>query len=232
MRSMKKVASVRVIIQALFFVVVMPFLPLMISGQWNWWAGWAYGILGFLSFVISRVLAARKNPDLIAERAKFMQHEDAQSWDKLIIPVIGLMGVVIAVIAGLDRLYHWTVNFSLWVNLSGLFLLIIGYAFSSSALIVNRFFSGMVRLQADRGQQVISTGPYRIVRHPGYAGGILAYLATPILLNSIWILIPIFLTIALFVVRTFLEDRFLQENLAGYQEYAERIKFRLIPGIW
>jgi len=232
MQSTKKIASVRVLIQALFFVVVMPFLPLLISGQWNWWAGWAYGILGFLSFVISRVLAARKNPDLIAERAKFMQHEDAQSWDKLIIPVIGLMGVVIAVIAGLDRLYHWTVNFSLWVNLSGLFLLIIGYAFSSSALIVNRFFSGMVRLQTDRGQQVISTGPYRIVRHPGYAGGILAYLATPILLNSIWILIPIFLTIALFVVRTFLEDRFLQENLAGYQEYAERIKFRLIPGIW
>jgi len=232
MQSTKKIASVRVLIQALFFVVVMPFLPLLISGQWNWWAGWAYGILGFLSFVISRVLAARKNPDLIAERAKFMQHEDAQSWDKLIIPVIGLMGVVIAVIAGLDRLYHWTVNFGLWVNLSGLFLLIIGYVFSSYALIVNRFFSGMVRLQTDRGQQVISTGPYRIVRHPGYAGGILAYLATPILLNSIWILIPIFLTIALFVVRTFLEDRFLQENLAGYREYAERVKFRLIPGIW
>jgi protein-S-isoprenylcysteine O-methyltransferase Ste14 len=232
MKSPKKVASSQVIIQALFFVLVVPFLPLMISGQWNWWEGWAYGILGFVSFVISRGLAARKNPDLIAERAKFMQHEDTQSWDKKIIPMVGLLGVVNVVIAGLDHLLGWTSSFSLWLRVLGLILLVLGYAFSSYALIVNRFFSGMVRLQKDRGHQIVSDGPYRWVRHPGYAGGLLAYLATPLLLTSIWLLIPILLTVGLFVLRTSLEDRFLQENLAGYEEYTGSVRFKLIPGVW
>ncbi|MBE0685981.1 MAG: isoprenylcysteine carboxylmethyltransferase family protein [Anaerolineaceae bacterium] len=232
MQSPKKVVSFRVIIQALFFVLVMPFLPLLISGQWNWWEGWAYGILGFISFVISRVLAAKQNPDLIAERAKFMQHEDAQSWDKKIIPLLGLVGIVSVVIAGLDRLFSWTPIFSVWVRILGLLLLVAGYTLASYALVVNRYFSGMVRLQTDRGQHVIMHGPYRWVRHPGYAGGLLAYLATPLLLNSIWLLIPILLTVALYVLRTSLEDRFLQENLTGYREYAKLIRFRLLPGIW
>ncbi len=210
----------------------MPFLPLLISGQWNWWEGWAYGILGFVSFVISRVLAAKQNPDLIAERAKFMQHEDAQSWDKKIIPVLGLVGIVSVVIAGLDRLFNWTQIYDPWVRVLGLLLLVVGYTLASYALIINRFFSGMVRLQTDRGQHVISHGPYRWMRHPGYAGGLLAYLSTPLLLNSIWLLIPILLTVGLYVLRTFLEDRFLQENLEGYQEYAKKVKYRLIPGIW
>ncbi|MBW6473243.1 MAG: isoprenylcysteine carboxylmethyltransferase family protein [Anaerolineaceae bacterium] len=232
MQSPKKVVSFRVIIQALFFVLVMPFLPLMISGQWNWWEGWAYGILGFVSFVISRLLAAKHEPDLIAERAKFMQHEDAQAWDKKIIPLLGLVGIVTAVISGLDRLFNWTPIFDLWVSVLGLILLVVGYTISSYALIVNRFFSGMVRLQTDRGQHVISEGPYRWVRHPGYAGGLLAYLATPLLLNSIWLLIPILLTVGLYVMRTSLEDRFLQKNLEGYREYAKKVQYRLVPGIW
>lgn len=232
MNSKKKVVSARVIIQALFFVLVMPFLPLLISGQWNWWEGWTYGLLGFFSFTISRALAAKQNPDLIAERAKFMQHEDAQSWDKKIIPVLGLVGILSVVMAGLDRLFSWTPIFSVWVRVLGLLLLVVGYTIASYALIVNRFFSGMVRLQTDRGQHVISHGPYHWVRHPGYAGGLLAYLASPLLLNSIWLSIPILLTVGLYVLRTSLEDRFLQENLEGYREYVKKVKYRLVPGIW
>jgi protein-S-isoprenylcysteine O-methyltransferase Ste14 len=232
MKPTKKVATVRVIIQALLFVLVLPFLPLIISGQWNWWEGWAYGVLGFVSFVISRVLAARINPDLLAERAKFLKHEDAQPWDRKILLVLAVLSILTAVVAGLDRLFGWTPIFSVWVRILGLLLLLVGYTIASYALIANRFFSGMVRLQTDRGQYVISHGPYRWVRHPGYAGGLLAYLATPLLLNSIWLLIPILLTIALYVLRTFLEDRFLQENLEGYREYAKKVKYRLFPGIW
>lgn len=232
MQSTKKVASVRVIIQALFFVLVMPFLPLLISGQWNWWEGWLYGVLGFVSFVISRILAARKNPDLISERAKFLNHQDAQPWDRKILFVLALLGILTAVVAGLDRLFNWTPVFNLWVRILGLILLIVGYDISSYALIVNRFFSGTVRLQTDRDQHVITKGPYCWVRHPGYAGGLLAYLATPMLLNSIWLFIPILITVGLYVLRTSLEDRFLQENLDGYQEYAKHVRFRLLPGIW
>jgi protein-S-isoprenylcysteine O-methyltransferase Ste14 len=96
----------------------------------------------------------------------------------------------------------------------------------------NRFFSGTVRLQPERGQRVVSSGPYRWIRHPGYAGGLLVYLATPIFLDSIWACLPAILLTALLVLRTALEDRFLQDELAGYREYAGRVRYRLVPGVW
>jgi protein-S-isoprenylcysteine O-methyltransferase Ste14 len=90
----------------------------------------------------------------------------------------------------------------------------------------------MVRIQTDRGHQVVSSGPYRWIRHPGYAGGLLAYLATPFFLDSAWAFLPMaFLTIAL-VIRTELEDRTLQDQLAGYRDYVKQVRYRLLPGIW
>ena len=99
-------------------------------------------------------------------------------------------------------------------------------------MIENRFFFGMVRIQTDRGHEVVSSGPYRWLRHPGYAGGLLTYLATPFFLDSIWAFLPVlFLTVAL-VIRTRLEDRTLQNELEGYREYAGRVRYRLLPGVW
>jgi protein-S-isoprenylcysteine O-methyltransferase Ste14 len=90
----------------------------------------------------------------------------------------------------------------------------------------------MVRIQTERGHQVVSTGPYRWMRHPGYAGALLAYLATPFFLDSQWAILPaIFISIVL-VIRTSLEDRTLQEELPGYREYAGRVHYRLLPGVW
>lgn len=232
MEKTDKVFSFRVIAPAFFFIVIMPSLPILISGQWDWWEGWVYVILGVISFVISRYIAAKRTPDILGERAKFMRQEDAQLWDKKIIPLVGLIGIISVIVVGLDRLYSWTPIFNLWIRLLGLLLLVAGYTLSSYALVTNNFFSGMVRLQTDRGQYVISEGPYRWVRHPGYAGGILAYLATPLLFNSVWAFIPIIVSIGLYMLRTNLEDRFLQENLQGYAEYAERVKSRIIPGLW
>lgn len=232
MESKAKVLSVRVILQVVFFVVLLPFIPLLIARDWGWWEGWAYGVLGLGSFVVSRYLAAQKSPGILAERSKFMQHGNAQNWDRKILSLAGVLGILIAVIAGLDKLGAWTAPFNLMWRIAGLVMIFFGYLFSSYALIENRFFSGMVRLQSDRGHFVIDSGPYRWVRHPGYAGGLLAYLATPLLLNSIWLLIPILLNVALYVLRTSLEDRFLQENLEGYREYAKKVKYRLFPGIW
>jgi len=232
MEKTEKVFSFRVIAPAFFFIVIMPSLPILISRQWNWWEGWAYVILGVVSFVISRYLAAKQNPDIISERTKLMRQEDAQPWDKRIIPLVGVIGIISVIVVGLDRLFSWTPIFDLWIRLLGLLLLTLGYILSSYALVVNRFFSGMVRLQTDRGQHVISEGPYRWVRHPGYAGGLLSYLATPLLLNSFWAAIPILIAIGLYFLRTSLEDRFLQENLEGYHAYAEKVRYRLIPAIW
>jgi protein-S-isoprenylcysteine O-methyltransferase Ste14 len=103
---------------------------------------------------------------------------------------------------------------------------------SSYALIENTFFSGMVRIQTDRGHRVISSGPYRWLRHPGYAGALLAYLATPFLLDSVWTLLPVVFLTAVLVIRTRLEDQTLQAELDGYRDYARRVRYRLLPGVW
>jgi protein-S-isoprenylcysteine O-methyltransferase Ste14 len=221
-----------VITQVFFFVVLIPMLPLLISGEWDWWEAWVYAVIYILGFVISRILAARRNPDLIAERARIMQHEDIKSWDKLLAPLLGIGGVLVLVVAGLDARFGWSPPFSLLAKLIALIILLAGYTLGSYALVENRFFSGVVRLQTDRGQQVVSSGPYRWMRHPGYAGGLLAYLATPVFLDSVWAFLPaLFITVVL-VIRTALEDRTLQDELPGYADYARRVRYRLLPGVW
>jgi protein-S-isoprenylcysteine O-methyltransferase Ste14 len=111
-------------------------------------------------------------------------------------------------------------------------VILAGYAWGSYALIENRFFSGVVRIQTDRGHHVITGGPYAWMRHPGYAAALLTYLATPFFLDSIWTFIPaIFLTVVL-VIRTSLEDKTLQAELPGYRDYAGRVRYRLLPGVW
>lgn len=222
----------RVLILSFLFVVVAPFLPLLISWQWDWWQAWVYAIVSIAGFAISRALAARRNPGLLAERARFLRHEDAKPWDKKLAPLVGLGGALVPLVAGLDARFGWSAGFSLPIELAALAVLLAGHALASYALIENAYFSGMVRIQTDRGQHVVSSGPYRWVRHPGYAGALLAYLATPLLLDSTWALLPaIFLTVVL-IVRTRLEDRTLQAELPGYRDYAQRVRYRLLPGVW
>jgi protein-S-isoprenylcysteine O-methyltransferase Ste14 len=232
MNNQPKTFSPPVIVRLLFLVVVIPFLPLLISWHWDWWEAWVYALIGILGFAVSRVLAARRHPDLLAERARFLQHENPASWDRLLAPLVGLGGGLIPLVAGLDALFDWSPTFSLPAKILSLVILLAGYALSSYALIENRFFSGMVRIQTDRGHQVVSSGPYRWIRHPGYAGGLLAYLATPFFLDAAWAFLPVaFLTIAL-VIRTELEDRTLQDQLEGYRDYVKRVRYRLLPGVW
>ncbi len=230
----------RAIVQMVIVVVLAPFIPLIISGQWDWWQAWAYAVVSILAFVISRLFVRRKHPDLITERARFMDAKDTKSWDKVLAPLVGLGSVFILVVAGLDKYYGWTSasnlsltpSASLTVNLIALAGLILGYGFSSWALIENRFFSGTVRIQTERGHHVVSTGPYRIVRHPGYAGGLFGYLFIPLLFDSLWAWLPTILLAVVLVVRTALEDKTLQAELPGYREFARKTKYRLIPGIW
>ena len=232
MENQSKTISPRAILLMLFFIVVIPFLPLLISRDWDWWEAWVYAIIGILGFAISRVLAARRHPDLLAERARFLQHENAKPWDKLLSPLVGLGGGLIPLVAGLDALFDWSPPFSLPVKILALVIILAGYALGSYALIENRFFSGMVRIQTDRGHQVVSSGPYRWIRHPGYTGALLTYLATPLFLDSRWAFLPvIFITIVL-VIRTSLEDKILQDELQDYSDYARRVRYRLLPGVW
>ena len=228
----KKVVTAKVIILMLFFIVIIPFLPLLISQRWNWWEAWVYFIISVLGFAISRLLARKRNPGLLTERARFLQHDDAKPWDKILSPLVGIGGGLIPLVAALDAAFNWTPLFSVSVKIAGLILLIAGYVLASYALIENCFFSGMVRIQTDRGHKVVSSGPYRWMRHPGYAGGLISYLGTPLLLDSFWAFLPVIFLAIVLVIRTRLEDETLQNELEGYREYAQRVKFRLIPWIW
>jgi len=161
-----------------------------------------------------------------------MEAKDTKPWDKILAPLLGIGSILVLLVAGLDRSYGWSSPFSLIVNILALTGIVIGYAFSSWALVANRFFSGTVRIQTERGHHVVSSGPYRLIRHPGYAGGLLGYVLIPVLLDSLWAFIPAGLLAAVMVVRTALEDRTLQAELPGYAAYAQKTRCRLIPGVW
>ena len=148
-------------------------------------------------------------------------------------PLVALVGPFAGLlVAGLDKRFGWSPEIPLGIQIAALALVILGYLLSIWAMVVNRFFSAVVRIQTERGHTVITTGPYSYVRHPGYDGGIVCNLAGAIALSSLWALIPGALVVLLTVVRTALEDRTLQEELVGYKEYAKRVRYRLLPGIW
>src|SRR5262249_22901599 len=142
----------------------------------------------------------------------------------------GLM-LLTMLVAARDVRFGWT-RLPLPLHVAGLAATVLGYAIFLWAMASNAFFAGGVRVQHEREHAVVTRGPYRRVRHPGYAGTIAAQLGTPLLLGSLWAFIPAFLLVLLFVVRTRFEDRTLAEELPGYDAYARRTRFRLLPGIW
>lgn len=232
MATQTKLMTSRTVIRLVFILILFPMTPMIISGAWNWWEAWAYLVINVLGFIVSRVLAARRNPDIIAERARSMELQGAKSWDRLLAPMLALGYLLILLVAGFDKAFGWTSPFTLNTKLIALFVIVLGIVFSSWALIENKFFSGVVRIQTDRGQLVVTTGPYRFVRHPGYAGGLWTYLAMPLLFDSLWAFIPTVLLVAVLILRTSLEDRTLQAELSGYKEYTQQTRYRLFPGIW
>lgn len=232
MTSQTKLMTPKIIVRLAIVLLVVPLAPMIISGVWDWWEAWAYAGINILGFVISRALAARRNPDIITERARSMELQDAKPWDKILSPMLAFGAFLILIVAGADKGFGWSATFSFNARIVSLFVIVLGYVVGSWALIVNRFFSGVVRIQTDRGHHVVTTGPYRFVRHPGYAGALWTYIAMPILFDSLWAFIPTVLLIGVLVLRTSLEDRTLQAELPGYAEYAQRTRYRLLPGIW
>jgi protein-S-isoprenylcysteine O-methyltransferase Ste14 len=169
-------------------------------------------------------------PELIAERGQIK--EDTKSWDKvlgilLITPTLGTL-----IVAGLDKRCGWSPPLAVVVHLVALIFYALAQGLFTWAMASNKFFSGTVRIQKERGHTVASGGPYRYVRHPGYVGYIASWIATSLALGSLWALIPAGLVMGLMVVRTALEDKTLQAELDGYRDYAARVRYRLLPGVW
>jgi protein-S-isoprenylcysteine O-methyltransferase Ste14 len=172
----------------------------------------------------------RKSPETVAERGRPME---TKGWDKL---VGGLWSLAqffaLPLVAGLDVRFGWTRNLSPAWNVAGAVIVALGLGLAGWAMISNAFFSTAVRIQDDRGQKVCRAGPYRFVRHPGYVGFTLQSFGTAVLLGSLWALVPGTAAAALMILRTYLEDRFLQAELPGYRDYAQEVRCRLVPGVW
>jgi protein-S-isoprenylcysteine O-methyltransferase Ste14 len=210
-------------------VALPPILFLSFAGRWDLWYGWAYA--GILAIVFSFNLLSLyfKNPDLLKERMK--PPSGLAYWTGPIIPAVALL--LQPSIAGLDNRLHWSDIVPVPGVWAGLVTVAIGWALVNWAELINPFFSGAIRIQADRGQRVITKGPYAIVRHPGYAAGILAAFAGALALNSLISIIPVaVIALPILVYRTIIEDQMLHEELPGYSDYAARVRYRLIPGIW
>lgn len=221
------------VLRLVLVLVVMGGVLFGAAGRLDWVMGWIFVASMFINTAVSRLLIARKYPDLITERAGSLEKQDAKAWDRTIVPIVAIYGpLVILIVAGLNRRFGWPPEIPLWLQIVGLAVATVGTYFGTWAMLVNRFFSGVVRIQTDRGHTVVDSGPYRIVRHPAYLGSLVTWVGTAFMLGSPWTLIPAALIAVLTVVRTALEDRTLIAELPGYAEYTQRTRYRLLPGIW
>lgn len=199
----------------------------------GWWQAWVYSMMLFLAGIVPRYLAEKRHPGFLAERLSSTKGTEAKPWDKVLAPLMAVsFSFALVIVAGLDHRFGTSVNFPLWIEIFGFVLIAIGYGFASWALVENQFFSSTVHIQTEHAHTVCDSGPYAVVRHPGYAGNLLAVVGIIMALESFWTVIPSAVALIITVIRTSLEDRTLQEELEGYKAYAARVPFRLIPGIF
>lgn len=224
-----KQAAGRFIFTGLFMFAVL----FSSAGKLNWWEAWAYIAVVMADLLISRTLLLIKHPDRVQERMNAANKENVKDYDRVLVPFITLAAPMAAwILAGLDERFGWTPDLPDMIQMIALGMILAGVLILSRATFANRNFSSHVRIQNDRGHEVAKTGLYRYIRHPGYAGEILSWLAVPVFFSSYWVAIPSFLAIAAYIIRTNLEDRTLQDELPGYIKYTQEVKYRLLPGIW
>lgn len=231
--SAAKAASRRQWVSLVVVYLSIPLVLLVCGGDFGWWQAWFYSLLIFAAGVGGRIWAERRHPGLMAERQNMDSIQKAKAWDRVLAPLMAVsIGFPMVIVAGLDYRYNWSPELPLWLIVLGFILISLGYAYAAWALAENRFFSSVVRIQTDRGHVVCDSGPYRFVRHPGYAGNIPPLLGIALALGSVWALIPAAVALIITVIRTVLEDQALQDELPGYRDYARRVHYRLIPGVY
>lgn len=215
------------------FLTLVPALLFIAAGTMAWIAAWVYAALLVVSSVGSRLVVWKRNPDLLRERAQFTNAPGTKSWDRGFVAIAGLLGpAVMSILAGLDHRFGWGPRAPLSLQIIAAILIGLGYGIGVWAMVANRFFSAVARVQEDRGHTVVTSGPYQLLRHPAYAGALVAYLALPVMLDALWVFIPAMASIIVLFRRTTLEDQMLLRELGGYTEYAQTTRFRLIPGLW
>ncbi len=200
------------------------------AGRLDWGLAWAYlGLVAGLS--LGQLWILKRDPDLAAERAAGFRK--GPGWDRALVVAMTLPGSLgVWILAGLQQRFGWTPEAPLWLSLAALPVALSGFGLFLWALRSNTFFAPVVRLQRERSQSVVSAGPYARLRHPGYLGWLVFALAMPLVLGSYWALVTAPITLGATVLRTHLEDRLLRRDLEGYEDYARRVPWLLLPGFW
>jgi len=227
--TMKR-ALVRSVVRDIMSMPLVAALLFIPAGTWRWPMGWAVVAVYAIWEIAQVAIVLPRSPELVAERVSGRMSD--YRWDMVILSVMGLATIAKYVVAGLDLRYGWTARLPLALQIAALVFATLGYGLTVWAMATNRFFAKVNRIQRERGHEVVSHGPYRWVRHPGYLGTLAFELGTPVALSSWWALIPAALMVLLTVLRTALEDRALRRDLPGYEEYAQETRWRLLPGVW
>jgi protein-S-isoprenylcysteine O-methyltransferase Ste14 len=223
--------SVKHAVEILLFVAFGALLFIS-AGTWRWPAGWVLlAEVGICGIALSWWLR-RHDPVLLAERRSSQFQSMQKSWDKPLLAVLWLFMVGSFVLSGFDAVrFRWS-HVPVLLQVVGALLILVYAWFTYLTFRENTYAIPVVKIQTERGHQVVSTGPYAYVRHPMYSGMLFFYIGSPLLLGSWYGLVAAFVSIGILAVRAVLEERTLILELFGYREYAERVRYRLIPGIW
>jgi len=204
------------------------------AGSWHWWEAWVMVALWTAFGLVMTPYLLRHDPELLAERMKLVPlHKDQKVWDKVIMLLFFISGIALYIVPGFDVVrYEWSEPLPVWMRIFAMVLHLPCFVMLGWVMRENTYLAQVVKIDKERAHKVITTGPYALVRHPMYTIVIVLLFAVPVALGSRFALILAAFLTALLVVRTYLEDRTLHAELAGYPEYARHTLYRLIPGIW
>ncbi|WP_455203978.1 isoprenylcysteine carboxylmethyltransferase family protein [Kaarinaea lacus] len=204
------------------------------AGTWRWWEAWVLVGLWTVFVVVATIFLTRHDPALLEERMKIVPLQQGQKiWDKFLLSLIFAVGIGLYIVPGFDVVrYEWSEPIPVLAEVVAMAIHLPCFLFLGWIMRENTYLSLVVKIDEQRGHQVITTGPYAIVRHPMYTAVIVLLFAVPVALGSRFGLIPAAVLTALLIVRTLYEDRTLYTELVGYPEYAKQTRYRLFPGIW
>jgi protein-S-isoprenylcysteine O-methyltransferase Ste14 len=227
--SRDRVAIARGFVSLAVTIIVMAVLLFATAGTLSWPLGWWFIVAFVLCVLVAMAIIWRANPELFTARSRVQP--GTKSWDYIFLILVVAGFILMPLVAGLDFRFGWSAVPG-WVVVLGYVLFVLSFAGQTWPQAVNRHFEPGVRIQQDRGQTVIDTGPYAIVRHPGYISGALLALSIPLMLASWWALVPALVATLALAIRTPLEERTLRAELPGYTEYTQRVRYRWVPGVW
>lgn len=221
---------VRLLVKSSVIIILWLGSIFALAGRINYWQGWVFSIVTIVLIIINIILFS-DNSELAKERTK--PGPGTKWWDKIFYALYTPLCLAIYIVGSLDSgRYYWSGKASVMIYVLGYIFYILSQVIIMWSMKTNQYFSSVVRIQEDRGQYVIQEGPYKYVRHPGYIGGILLGLGMALTFGSYRALIPAVSSVVVITIRTYLEDTTLQNELPGYIDYTNKVRYRLFPGIW